>query len=116
MRTGSSQAICVGGRQTGHLPHTGKVPGDISPCSHQQREVLGTVQNKSSLLDSNLKIMRKFSERDSILLDKKVISPAEFERNQLNYLNSMGSMENTRGEQGTVRLELQKTVSVHYRK
>jgi hypothetical protein len=77
----------------------------------EQHEVLGAVKNKSSLLDSNLKIMRKFSERDSILLEKKVISPAEYERNQLNYLNSLGTVENARSEKGTVRLELQKTIS-----
>lgn len=78
---------------------------------NEQREVLGAVENKSVLLDSNLKIMRRFFQRDSILLKRKVISLAEYERNQLNYLNSLSTIENTRSEKGTVRLELHKTIS-----
>lgn len=76
---------------------------------HEQKNILATSKQKSQLSNNSLSVMNKFAERDSILLEKKVISMAEFERNKISYLNAEYSNVNNKNESSQVMLELFRT-------
>lgn len=54
-----------------------------------------SIKTRSDYNQKNSSIIGKFHQRDSILLSKKVISQAEFERSQLNYIGALSSNENS---------------------
>jgi len=76
---------------------------------NEQYTLLEKTKEKARLSGNNLDILDKFAERDSILLSKRVISVAEFERNKMNQLNAVYSDVNTRNEASQIMLEIFKT-------
>ncbi|TYR31240.1 HlyD family efflux transporter periplasmic adaptor subunit [Sphingobacterium phlebotomi] len=76
---------------------------------HEQYTLLEKTKEKAALSGNNLDILGRFAERDSILLSKRVISVAEFERNKMNQLNAVFSDVNTRNEASQIMLEIFKT-------
>jgi hypothetical protein len=57
----------------------------------------------------NASFYRKFSERDSLLLAKKVISEAEFNRSELNYLASLSAKESSDFELSGLLQEIERS-------
>jgi multidrug resistance efflux pump len=76
---------------------------------HEQNNILTTTKQKAELSNRSINYMNKFAERDSILLQKKVISAAEFERNKISYLNAAYSVVNNKNEASQIMLELFRT-------
>jgi hypothetical protein len=76
---------------------------------HEQQQALNTLKEKEVISDENFKLNRKFLERDSILLSKKVISQAEYEKSLASNLNSTDQQKSSIRNTGVVREQISNT-------
>ncbi|MGJ1406798.1 HlyD family efflux transporter periplasmic adaptor subunit [Sphingobacterium siyangense] len=76
---------------------------------NEQKNILSTSRKKAELSHNSTSYIENFAKRDSILLEKKVISVAEFERNKINHINAAYTEVNTKAEASQVMLELFRT-------
>src|SRR5690606_7187321 len=65
---------------------------------NEQKNILNTTRRKAELSHNSNSYMDNFAKRDSILLAKKVISVAEFERNKINHINAAYTEVSTKAE------------------
>ncbi len=75
----------------------------------EQRQALHTLKEKEGLSEQNIKLNRKFVERDSILLARNVISQAEYEQTVASNLNSIDQYKTSLRNTGTVREQISNT-------
>lgn len=83
----------------------------LSKILAEQQIALRTLKEKENLSDQNVKLNRKFLERDSILLAKRIISQAEFERSTSTNLNSLDQYKSSLRNSGSVREQINNTES-----
>lgn len=76
---------------------------------NEQNNILNTSKERALLSGKSILVMNKFAKRDSILLHKKVISLAEFEKNEINYLNATYGDVSNKNEIAQVLLEIFRT-------
>lgn len=74
-----------------------------------KKNILNTTRKKAELSNKSNSFIDNFAKRDSILLEKKVISVAEFERNKINHINAAYTEVNTKTEASQIMLELFRT-------
>ncbi|OWK68654.1 HlyD family secretion protein [Pedobacter sp. AJM] len=60
---------------------------------NEQKEAVSTSNSRVEMAKNNLLYANKFYKRDSLLFTKKVISEAELDKSQLNYLSSKDGLE-----------------------
>lgn len=76
---------------------------------HEQKQALGTLIEKENLSKENIKLNQKFLERDSILLARKVISQAEYERSLASNINSADQYKTSLRNTGALREQISNT-------
>lgn len=86
-----------------------KQEGSLTKVLGEQRDALRTLGEKEELSKSNMKLTRKFLERDSILLARKVISQAEFEQTMASSLSSEDQFKSSLRNTGSVREQISNT-------
>lgn len=79
----------------------------LAEYTHKLRSVI----SKNIHNSKNTSFYKKFSQRDSLLLTKKVISEAEFNRSELNYLASLSAKESSDFERSGLLQEIERTNS-----
>ncbi|MCL4639143.1 MAG: HlyD family secretion protein [Olivibacter sp.] len=77
---------------------------------HQQ-QVLSASANKANISKENLELIKRFSDRDSILLSAKVLSPAEMDRTKLNNVSAKDQYQTTIRDVADSRVEISRTES-----
>jgi len=77
----------------------------LSEYTHKLKSVI----LKNTHNSKNASFYKKFSERDSLLLAKKVISEAEFNRSELSYLASLSAKESSDFEHSGLLQEIERT-------
>lgn len=77
----------------------------------EQNAALGTLSDKERIGRENLKISDKFLERDSILLAKRIISQAEYERSVAAHLSAEDQLRSSQRNTGSVREQISNTES-----
>lgn len=68
-----------------------------------------SMKTRSGYNQKNADIINKFHQRDSILLKKRVISQAEFDRSQLNYIEALSVNENSVYQLSELAQQIQST-------
>ncbi|GHE29014.1 HlyD family efflux transporter periplasmic adaptor subunit [Sphingobacterium griseoflavum] len=76
---------------------------------NEQDHLLQKVKDKQAVSGENLALIGRSAKRDSILLAKKVISIAEFERNKMGQMNAVFSDVNAKNEASQIMLEIFRT-------
>lgn len=75
----------------------------------EQRSALLTLREKEELSKENIQINKKFLQRDSILLAKKIISQAEYDQSVATNLNSADQYKSSIRNTGSVREQISNT-------
>ncbi|WP_316847132.1 HlyD family efflux transporter periplasmic adaptor subunit [Pedobacter psychrodurus] len=70
---------------------------------------LNSVLSKNLHNSKNASFYKRFSQRDSVLLAKKVISEAEFNRSELSYIASLSAKETSDFEHSGILQEIERT-------
>ena len=81
----------------------------LNKVLHEQRSALKTLREKEQLSQDNLDISHKFMERYKVLLDKKVISQAEYEQAMTGRISAEDQMKSSLRNTGSVRQEISST-------
>lgn len=76
---------------------------------NEQKSALHTLGEKVELSRANMQLMRKFLERDSILLARKVISQAEFDQSMASNFSSEDQFKSSLRNTGSVREQISNT-------
>lgn len=86
-----------------------KQASSLTKILNEQQRALRTLGEKEDLSKENLKLTRKFLERDSILLARKVISQAEFEQSIASNNNSEDQFKSSLRNTSSVREQISNT-------
>ncbi len=86
-----------------------KQAASLAKILDEQQQALRILGEKENLSSANMKITRKFLERDSILLARKVISQAEFEQSIASNISSEDQFKSSLRSTGAVREQISNT-------
>lgn len=75
----------------------------------EQRQALQTLIEKEDLSVQHLKLVSKFLKRDSILLSRKIISPAEYEQSVVRMIGAVDQVKSSARNSGSVREQISNT-------
>lgn len=81
----------------------------LSNILNEQKFALQTLRDKEELSKKNILINKKFLQRDSILLAKKIISQAEYDQSVAANLNSADQYKSSVRNTGSVREQISNT-------
>ncbi|WP_398453345.1 HlyD family secretion protein [Sphingobacterium thalpophilum] len=81
----------------------------LAEILQEQRQALHILKEKENLSKEQIALNRKFLERDSILLARKVISQAEYEQSLASNLNSNDQYKTSLRNTGSVREQISNT-------
>lgn len=81
----------------------------LSNILQEQRSALQTLREKEELSKENIQINKKFLQRDSILLAKKIISQTEYDQSVAANLNSADQYKSSIRNTGSVREQISNT-------
>jgi hypothetical protein len=89
----------------------GKQVENLQKLQEEQGNLLHSSVAQSRLMDSNLQIMSRFREMDSVLFSQKVLSVADYDRNKLNLLSSSLDKEQAKSSVTTNKINIHSTAS-----
>lgn len=89
----------------------GKQLENLERLRGEQDNLLNSSIAQSRLIDSNLQIMHRFREMDSVLFSQKVLSVADYDRNKLNFLSSSMDKEHAQSSVTSSKINIHATNS-----